>query len=109
MHGELRVTTAVARVLRAFLDDPGVPRYGFDLMRVTRLPSGTLYPILARLERLGWVAGRSEEIDPAVEGRPARRFYRLTDHGLRQAASELTALSDALRVPARLSPEVGPA
>lgn len=109
MHGELRVTTTVARVLRAFLDDPMVPRYGFDLMRATRLPSGTLYPILARLERLAWVVSRSEDIDPVAEGRPARRFYRLTDHGLREAAAELTALSDELRVPVRLSPEAGPA
>lgn len=99
MHGELRVTTAVAKVLRAFLDDPAAPRYGFDLMRSTGLASGTLYPILARLERLAWVTSRNEDVDPLVEGRPARRFYRLTPHGLRAAASVLTALSRELRPP----------
>jgi len=111
MHGEPRITTALAKVLRAFLDDPSVPRYGFDLMRGTRLPSGTLYPILARLERMGWVVSQNEDVDPVVEGRPARRFYRLTEHGLRQGAHELMALSDALRppatVPAALSPQGG--
>jgi DNA-binding PadR family transcriptional regulator len=113
MHGELRITTAVARVLRAFLDDPRLPRYGFDLMRGTRLQSGTLYPILARLERLGWVVSRNEDIDPFAEGRPARRFYRLTEHGLRTAAHELAVLSAELRpptaVPGELSPQGGAA
>lgn len=111
MHGELRITTSVARVLRAFLDDPAAPRYGFDLMRSTGLASGTLYPILARLERLGWVTSRSEDIDPLAEGRPARRFYRVTEHGLRAAAHELTVLSRELRPPRavhrRLSPQGG--
>jgi DNA-binding PadR family transcriptional regulator len=111
MAGELRVTTAVARVLRAFLDDPAAPRYGFDLMQATGLPSGTLYPILARLERSGWVRGRSERIDPAAEGRPARRFYELTEDGLRAGRRELTALSEELRPPAvgRLRPHGEPA
>jgi DNA-binding PadR family transcriptional regulator len=107
MAGELRVSTAVAKVLRAFLDDPEAPRYGFDLMRTTGLPSGTLYPILARLERIGRVRGRSEAIDPAAEGRPARRFYELTDEGRRASRRELAALSEALRPPAgRLRPRV---
>jgi PadR family transcriptional regulator, regulatory protein PadR len=113
MHGGLRITTAVAKVLRAFLDDPAAPRYGFELMRGTGLPSGTLYPILARLERLAWVTSRSEGIDPLVEGRPARRFYRLTERGRRAAAHELTVLSRDLRPPAaarrRLAPQGGPA
>jgi|SRR5215471_5543814 len=107
----MRVTTAVARVLRAFLEDPGAPRYGFDLMRSTGLPSGTLYPILARLERCGWVVSRSERIDPAAAGRPPRRFYELTEHGLRAGRRELTALSEELRLPApgRLIPRSDPA
>jgi PadR family transcriptional regulator len=107
MHGELRITTAVAKVLRAFLDDPAAPRYGFDLMRSTGLPSGSLYPILARLERLGWVTSRNEDIDPGAEGRPARRFYRLTRHGLRAATSELSALSRELRPPAAVHRRFG--
>jgi PadR family transcriptional regulator, regulatory protein PadR len=109
MHGELRMTTAVARVLRAFLENPTTPRYGFDLMRVTGLPSGTLYPILARLERLAWVSSRNEEVDPLVEGRPARRFYLLTDGGLATAGRELAALSRELTPPpAALRSELSP-
>lgn len=109
MHGPLRMTTSVARVLRAFLEDPAVPRYGFDLMRVTGLPSGTLYPILARLERLAWVTSRNEDVDPLVEGRPARRFYLLTDDGRAAAGRELAALSRELSPPpAALRPKLRP-
>lgn len=98
---EIRITTAVARVLRQFLDDPAADRYGFDLMRAARLPSGTLYMILARLERAGWVAGSQEDVDPAAAGRPARRLYRLTAGGEQAARVELAALSDQLRPPSR--------
>jgi DNA-binding PadR family transcriptional regulator len=44
------MTGSQERVLRVFLDDPTAPRYGYDLMKAAALPSGTLYPMLARLE-----------------------------------------------------------
>jgi DNA-binding PadR family transcriptional regulator len=92
MLSDVRVTAAVAKVLAALLVDPTVDRYGLDLMRATDHPSGTLYPILLRLQRAGWVAARWEEIDPAAAGRPARRYYRLTPDGAvaaRTAVAEL--------------------
>src|SRR6516225_11173393 len=46
----MRMTGPLERVLGAFLADPAAPRYGYDLMKAARLPSGTLYPLLARLE-----------------------------------------------------------
>jgi hypothetical protein len=49
MAGDVRVTAGVAKVLAAFLEDPAADRYGLDLMKATDMPSGTLYPILARL------------------------------------------------------------
>jgi DNA-binding PadR family transcriptional regulator len=90
----MRITVPVAKVLSAFLADPSADRYGLDLMRATDLPSGTLYPVLQRLQQAGWVAAQWEEIDPAAEGRPARRYYRLTPQGVadgRQALAELHA------------------
>ncbi|SRR6266496_3155283 len=113
MTDEIRVTGNVAEVLRAFLDDATEPRYGFELMRRTGLPSGTLYPILARLEGAGWLVSDWEEIDAVKLQRPARRFYRITAEGERIARQTLTALSNRLRPPAppegRLRPQGGPA
>jgi PadR family transcriptional regulator PadR len=99
MVKRLQMTTATAKVLRIFLDDPDAPRYGFEIMQRTGLPSGTLYPILARLERAGWLTSRREETEATVEGRPARTFYTLSSEGLAKARHELAALTDALRPP----------
>jgi DNA-binding PadR family transcriptional regulator len=56
--------------------------YGFDVMDATGLPSGTVYPILRRLEREKLVDASWE--DPLVaraEQRPARRYYALSAAG----------------------------
>jgi PadR family transcriptional regulator, regulatory protein PadR len=99
---EVRLTSTVARVLRQFLEQPTEPCYGFALMRATGLASGTLYVILARLERAGWLTSEQEDINPAESGRPARRLYRLTGDGARTARLELAALSAELRPPSRV-------
>lgn len=99
MSGQMRITIAVATVLRVFLDDAAQPRYGYELMRLTGFPSGKLYPILARLERAGWLLREREDIDPAAAGRPVRRLYRLSPDGVQTARHELGALSEHLRPP----------
>jgi PadR family transcriptional regulator PadR len=95
---DVRVTLAVATLLRLFLEDPAEPRYGYDLMRLTGYPSGKLYPILARLERAGWLRKEIEQIDPSAAGRPARRHYRLTDEGLTAARRAMCVVNDQVGV-----------
>jgi PadR family transcriptional regulator len=57
-------------------------RFGFDIMDATRLPSGTVYPILRRLERQALVASAWEEDERARKAnRPRRRNYQLTRAG----------------------------
>lgn len=87
-----RMTTSVLKVVAALLADPAAERYGLQLMQTTGLPSGTLYPILVRLERAGWVEARWEEADPVAEGRPSRRYYRLTADGAVEARREVAAM-----------------
>ncbi|SHN48238.1 Transcriptional regulator PadR-like family protein [Cryptosporangium aurantiacum] len=86
------MTVAVAAVLAGFLDDPAADRYGLELMERSGLPSGTLYPILTRLQRAGWAETHWEEIDPIEAGRPARRYYRLTADGVERARHALAVL-----------------
>jgi DNA-binding PadR family transcriptional regulator len=58
--------------------------YGFDIIDATGLPSGTVYPALSRLERDGWLRSAWENDERAHrDGRPARRYYRVTAPGLR--------------------------
>lgn len=80
-----RMTQATQLVLRALLAEPTHEFYGLQLCEAAGLPSGTIHPILARLEGLGWLESHWEEIDPAEEGRPRRRYYRLTDGGAESA------------------------
>jgi DNA-binding PadR family transcriptional regulator len=99
MADDIRITTTVATVLREFLDNPTEPHYGFEMMRSCAISSGSLYPILARLEKVGWIASRLEDIDPKVEGRRARRYYTMTPHGEFAATQALNRLSERLRLP----------
>ena len=94
-----RMTIPTQLVLGVLLAEPDRQRYGAEIGSTAGLPSGTVHPILARLEGLGWVESEWEEVDPAMVGRPARRYYRLTGLGSASAAS---ALAKAYHVKAGL-------
>lgn len=72
-----RMTVPTQLVLAALLADPAREMYGLEICAEAGLQSGTIHPILARLERLGWLSSRWEQVDPALAGRPRRRYYRL--------------------------------
>jgi PadR family transcriptional regulator PadR len=91
-----RLTAPLQRVLLLFLQDPSRRYYGLQIAREADLKAGTLYPMLARLEDRGWVTSEWEVIDPSIEGRRPRRYYTLTDEGLRQALRTRDALIAAL-------------
>ena len=79
-------------------------RYGLDIMTLTGLPSGTVYPTLTRMETRGYVKGVWERAGTAErEGRPRRRYYELTPTGLRALAEALHGLTALARVPKPLA------
>src|SRR5258708_7386417 len=55
--------------------------YGFDIMEITGLPSGTVYPALRRLEEDALIQGGGEEKRAPVSDRPRRRNYQLSKIG----------------------------
>lgn len=81
----LRMTTPRLLTVRAFLEDPAREWYGLELAQRAGLEPGTIYPILVAFESAGWLASRDDDIDPHVEGRPRRRYYRLTADGITAA------------------------
>jgi PadR family transcriptional regulator, regulatory protein PadR len=88
MHSP-RMTIPTQRVLRALLAEPTRELYGVEIGAEAGLPSGTIHPILARLEGVRWIESRWESIDPREQGRPARRYYRLTASGVELARQAL--------------------
>ncbi|MFV1988373.1 MAG: PadR family transcriptional regulator [Gemmatimonadota bacterium] len=75
-------------------------RYGFDIMDVTGLPSGTVYPALSRLERVGLLRAKWEAHGVARrEKRPPRKYYQITAEGKRkliEATERIRALERVL-------------
>ena len=94
-----RLSITAVSVLHAIADGY---QYGFDVIDQTGLPSGTVYPALSRLERDGLVKSAWEnEQDAHAEGRPARRYYKLTAPGAK-------ALADAASYYRAMLPGVKP-
>ncbi len=92
------MTTAL--VLQAIA---GGHRFGFDIVEVTGYATGTVYPVLRRLERAGLVRSEWErERRAARDGRPQRRYYEITAAGTRalDAALEPMRALGALTLPA---------
>jgi PadR family transcriptional regulator, regulatory protein PadR len=92
-----RITGPVLKVLGAFFGPERVELSGAEIARSTKLQSGTLYPILVRLERAQWLESHWEEGDPKELGRPRRRFYRITAIGATAAREEFHEIAPAFR------------
>jgi DNA-binding PadR family transcriptional regulator len=89
----VRLTRPTALVLVALSRGQ---RHGFDLLDATGLPSGTVYPILRRLETAGLVKSRWEPVHLSRdEGRPPRRYYELTGAGAESVREALARYPDA--------------
>ena len=101
-----RMTLPTQLVLRAMLAEPAEGMYGLQISQAAELPSGTIHPILARLEGCGWLESRWEDIDPAKEGRPRRRYYRLSAEGAEYARTALARVNTPRALLSRLHPGV---
>ena len=89
---EPRLSQRTFQVLNVLLDRPKDGLAGSEIARQTGMLSGTLYPILVRLEKAGELRSKWEELDPKEAGRPRKRFYHLTPIGQNKANKALTDL-----------------
>jgi len=79
MPTEPRLSHTAAMILQAIHTGQV---YGFSVMEMTGLSSGTVYPAMRRLERDGLIASKWEQQSIAdAEQRPPRKYYRLTRQG----------------------------
>jgi DNA-binding PadR family transcriptional regulator len=98
------MTQTTQAVLRALLERPSDQMYGLEICAKAELPSGTIHPILARLEKLGWLESSWEEIDPHAQGRPRRRYYKLSADGAERARNALDRATESRAALRRLRP-----
>jgi PadR family transcriptional regulator len=81
-----RMSPETLLVLEKFLERPADWRYGYELSRTTGLKSGTLYPLLMRLEKYTLLEARWMATEDGV---PPRHTYRLTPNGLEIARTQV--------------------
>ncbi|MCU1509579.1 MAG: PadR family transcriptional regulator [Glaciihabitans sp.] len=92
-----RVTAATIDVLRVLAQSQD-PCWGLLVIKSSNRPAGTVYPILERLESLGWVTS-SWDSDDSRSG-PRRRYYELTEDGGAAASAAIEEFARRAR-PAR--------
>jgi DNA-binding PadR family transcriptional regulator len=83
----MRLTPQTIRVLDCLMAGKAIS--GAEITAKTNLKSGSLYPILMRLEGAGWVTSEWEAGDPSKLGRPRRRYYSITPAGARHARDQV--------------------
>lgn len=83
----IRFSRQTLAILEALLARPSQWHHGYAISRQTSIPSGTLYPILMRLDKSGWLETRWEDVP--TPGRPPRHLYRLSGNGREWAREEL--------------------
>lgn len=100
-----RALSAHARALLAALAAAGSRSwsYGYELSTLTGIRSGTLYPLLIRLEGQGYL--EAEWQDPAAPGRPPRHAYRLTAAGRALARAQAAPPGPPLAIAGRRAGE----
>lgn len=88
-NGE-RMSPQLQLVVRCALAACGGEWYGLEIVKATGLTQGSVYPMIARLERWGWVTVRYESRREVGDGRrPGRRYLRFTESGSAAARAAL--------------------
>jgi DNA-binding PadR family transcriptional regulator len=86
---EPRLSGPTLKVLKLFVSAPRERRSGADITRAAGVGAGTLYPLLSRLEKHGWLEAEWEQQTPSEIGRPRKRLYRITAVGQTRALAAL--------------------
>jgi PadR family transcriptional regulator, regulatory protein PadR len=91
-HNSPRITGPTLKVLKELIDGPTEGLSGSEIARATNLASGTLYPLLFRLENAGWLQSQWEDVNPSEVKRPRKRLYRFTSLGQTEGRSTFSEL-----------------
>lgn len=95
----MKATYTAVQVARHLLKRPLDQHWGTELRSALALQAGTLYPILGKMQRAGWLTSEWESehaarSDPEHPGRAPRRYYRITTEGGNSGLIALQAMVD---------------
>ena len=79
------------QILALLIEDPNRKFYGLEIIQETGVQAGSLYPILAGLEKKGLVVSEWEDINEQEAKRRRRRYYQITLRGVKYAEAELNS------------------
>jgi PadR family transcriptional regulator, regulatory protein PadR len=88
----MNLSKQAMKILASFDGDSRAEKSGADIGRQTKLLTGTLYPLLLKLEKAELLVSEWEKGDPSELGRPRRRYYRITGLGQRCLIDEQRAI-----------------
>lgn len=77
----MRTTQTLLKVAGELMRRPRDKHWGNDIRRRVALSEGTVYPVLNRFRKAGWIVDTEYELPDQLEGRPPRRYFTLTDTG----------------------------
>jgi PadR family transcriptional regulator PadR len=90
MSTRVRITAVVLDILDVLANAaPDHPAWGLRLCEQTGHGSGTIYPALDRLMKVGWIEDHWEQEEP--KDRPKRRYYTITAAGRAAYMNAITA------------------
>ncbi len=92
-----RLTNKGLLVLKTFLSSREEQLSGANIMDKTALYSGTIYPILIRFEKAGWLTSKWEEGDPSALGRPLNKYYSITHLGREKAQFKMDEMQRKIK------------
>lgn len=84
-----KLSLQALRVLNLLTQNPGATLCGANLIKELKISSGSIYPILLRLEKNGLVRSSWETESASSLGRPRRRLYEVTGKGVKAAEKAL--------------------
>lgn len=93
----MNISPQTLSVLEVMLAEPTRDWYGYELSRQSGLKSGTIYPMLARLERVGWLTSRWEEAPAGMKKGPRKRVFYLTQNGVDSLAATVAEMDEQMR------------
>ncbi len=78
----MRISGKPLEILLFLSNYPQESFAGYSLSKILGISSGTLYPLLVKLEKAGLLDSQWEDGDPQELGRPRRRYYKINGQGI---------------------------